>query len=330
MVFSFDTIYFCVYNNIMAKQIIQAPKSKIDNKFVAYTYIMITLCWFVGGLFIIVLAAGSGANLDNYWEGSVSSIMLYLFYLGLFFLLCKQLKLKGPEIRQAVDLNKKVSLYNISLIFLLAGLVLVSFMLFVQGFSDIMIWSGYKVPGGGLVPANFAQYVMGVFTLCFFPAVIEELLFRGIILKGLLRFGKMAAIVGSAVLFAVYHHNPEQLVFQFILGIVFAAVVLKTGNLLYGMILHFLNNFSVVTITYILGKDPLLNLAWNLKLIAVALGLAAIGAVMVIGVVKSVKVHDDNVRVQKTEKFFSLSNIGYFIGLALAFCVLIIIAIPRW
>ena len=75
------------------------------------------------------------------------------------------------------------------------------------------------------------------------PCVCEEVLFRGIIMRGLRQFGVTFSIIVSSLCFALMHGNFEQLVLQFVLGLAIASAVTLTGNLLIGAAMHFANNF---------------------------------------------------------------------------------------
>ncbi|MBQ8885416.1 MAG: CPBP family intramembrane metalloprotease [Clostridia bacterium] len=77
------------------------------------------------------------------------------------------------------------------------------------------------------------------------PAIFEELLFRGVILRGFLQFGKAAAVILSAVLFALAHGNVDQLIYQFLLGAAMGYLYLETRNLAVCCVVHFTNNFFV-------------------------------------------------------------------------------------
>jgi len=60
----------------------------------------------------------------------------------------------------------------------------------------------------------------------------EELLFRGLILRGLLRhYTTRTAIIASAVLFGVFHLNPWQFLGATVLGVLFAWIFVRTGSL---------------------------------------------------------------------------------------------------
>ena len=89
-----------------------------------------------------------------------------------------------------------------------------------------------------------------VLAVVLFPAVSEEMLFRGLILRGLCgRFGPIAGVVGSGVLFALVHLNPWQLLPLSLIGIFIGFIVYRTGSLYTGIIAHGANNlFSIAAL----------------------------------------------------------------------------------
>jgi len=81
------------------------------------------------------------------------------------------------------------------------------------------------------------------FTLVVVAAVTEELLFRGLILRGFLQnYSVRKAIVVSALLFGAFHLNPWQFTGAVVLGGVFAWWFVKTRSLLPCLFGHALNN----------------------------------------------------------------------------------------
>lgn len=80
-----------------------------------------------------------------------------------------------------------------------------------------------------------------------FAPLFEEWLCRGLVLRGLFRKMKPgAAIIVSAIFFAVLHMNPWQAVPAFILGTLFGYVYYRTGSLKLTMLMHCVNNTSAV------------------------------------------------------------------------------------
>ena len=81
--------------------------------------------------------------------------------------------------------------------------------------------------------------------------ILEELLFRGIILEGFLRnYSPQKAIIWSAVLFGAFHLNPWQAIGAIIFGLFVGWLYWKTNSLIPGIILHFVNNFLVFCLIF--------------------------------------------------------------------------------
>ncbi len=84
------------------------------------------------------------------------------------------------------------------------------------------------------------------------PALMEELFFRGIFQRELKEFSLWAQVLLCGGLFALYHQNPAQTVYQFICGASFALVAAKAGSFLPTVLSHFINN-ALVIVLYSLG-----------------------------------------------------------------------------
>lgn len=85
-----------------------------------------------------------------------------------------------------------------------------------------------------------------------FAPIVEEVLFRGIIMHGLMRnYRSWHAILLSGILFSVYHLNPWQMSYTFFLGLLLGWIMVKTRSLPFAILVHALNNLLVLlSITY--------------------------------------------------------------------------------
>lgn len=99
------------------------------------------------------------------------------------------------------------------------------------------------------------------------PAVMEELLFRGLILRALRRFGERPAILLTALFFTLCHSTVGQLLPAFVIGLCLGYVVLTTRSLLTSMLIHFLYNAAVTAVTLLGGEDSSLRLLLSCLLI---------------------------------------------------------------
>lgn len=82
--------------------------------------------------------------------------------------------------------------------------------------------------------------------------IVEELIFRGIILQGFRRnYNGFIAVFMSALLFALFHLNPWQFPATFVLGLLLGFLVIRTNNIVLSILGHALNNFMVLlNVTY--------------------------------------------------------------------------------
>ena len=80
--------------------------------------------------------------------------------------------------------------------------------------------------------------------------IAEEIGFRGVLLGGLLRmrFKPWVAIIVSALVFAYFHGTYLQLVGTTVFGIITGWLYWRTRSLIPGMIIHIVNNSSVVAL----------------------------------------------------------------------------------
>lgn len=77
---------------------------------------------------------------------------------------------------------------------------------------------------------------------CLLMPVVEEYMFRGIVLQNMKPYGKWLAIILSAVLFAIGHGNPVNILLSLVPGLVFAETAWKTEGIRYGIFFHILVN----------------------------------------------------------------------------------------
>lgn len=86
-------------------------------------------------------------------------------------------------------------------------------------------------------------------TIALAPAISEEVLFRGALLRGLAsRLPAIAALLIAAAMFSAYHFNPVQMPATFTLGLVLGVLSLRAGSILPAVIAHGLNNAIVIIV----------------------------------------------------------------------------------
>ena len=92
--------------------------------------------------------------------------------------------------------------------------------------------------------ADLTHNPIGILTLCIIAPIAEEYLFRGLMMRKMLRWNisPWYAIIGSSIMFGLIHLNPAQIPGPIILGIVMAWMCYRTRSLIPGIIIHITNN----------------------------------------------------------------------------------------
>ena len=170
------------------------------------------------------------------------------------------------------------------------------------------------VLGGSVVFSSFTEWIIDVINLLFgeqvltygsvenlienVPAswlilcgviiapVIEEILFRQLLLENLLPYGTGKAVLSSGILFGIMHLNAEQLLYSMFVGIIFGMVVVRTGKVRYAIYMHIMTSLFGAVILPGLPVD-------RAEMIAIALIL---GGMVSVGV-EIRKYYMQNVRV---------------------------------
>ena len=136
----------------------------------------------------------------------------------------------------------------ISLVFIGMGLAMVSntaAQLMDENLSLFGLKNSVSMTNDSLL--NPFQTILYMFAVSAVPAFAEEFAFRGIVMGRLKKYGKCFAVIASSVMFGAMHGNTTQIVFAFILGLVFGFVDMIADSILPSIIIHFINNFYAVT-----------------------------------------------------------------------------------
>jgi sodium transport system permease protein len=101
-----------------------------------------------------------------------------------------------------------------------------------------------------IVPADGSRgFWSTILLMALTPAVCEETLFRGPILRGLrTRMGPIAAAVITGVLFGLIHLDLYRLLPATILGTLLGLIVLECGSIVPAMLAHLCNNTILIAL----------------------------------------------------------------------------------
>ncbi|WP_083238829.1 type II CAAX endopeptidase family protein [Caloranaerobacter ferrireducens] len=197
---------------------------------------------------IILLAIGSLVQSWDIYKGLIITEYIIILLPVLIYL-----KIKGQSLKEVLRLNK----LSLKQILLIPIIVILSYpigaflnliaMIFLSFFGEIK-------PPPIPIPNNEIELLKGFFVVALSAGICEEVMFRGLIMKGYENLGKWKAIIFSAVLFGFFHFNIQNLLGPIFLGLLFGYIVYKTDSLFASMLAHFTNNAFALFLGFIVNK----------------------------------------------------------------------------
>ena len=130
---------------------------------------------------------------------------------------------------------------------------------FIGNICNLLIISIFKFKGR--TPLINEPLYIDVIMAVFVAPILEEIVFRGVIMNNLRKYGIRVAIIINSLLFGLSHYNIEMIVPAFLTGIVFSYVAYKY-SIKYSILIHFFINAITKTsqVLAILRIDILLIL----------------------------------------------------------------------
>ena len=98
----------------------------------------------------------------------------------------------------------------------------------------------------------------GYMVIALLPPVVEEMVFRGCVLRALLQWKprrRWLMIALSAFIFALIHMNPAQMPHAFLIGLLLGWLYMRTGSIVPGVAYHWANNTAAYAL-YHLYHNP--------------------------------------------------------------------------
>ena len=144
--------------------------------------------------------------------------------------------------------------------------------------------AGNSSNSGAIDMINSSPAAYTLLFAVFLGPLVEEVIFRHIILRRLLPFGEGFAVSVSALLFGFYHGNIAQLLYAFWVGWILGIVAVRTGKLIHTVLLHcslnLLGSLPAIILPYLEAHIP----AEGADMTAAGL-LASLGILGYLGVV---------------------------------------------
>lgn len=181
------------------------------------------------------------------------------------------------------DFKKALSLYQPKLVHTIGAVVFwIGLFLVSNGLANLMMpLSSYnqEVNEQLTTALMYDNIWINLWVVAVMPAICEEILFRGMIYKGIENQGRSPkrAILISGILFGLMHMDFIRMVPTALLGIGFAYVLYKSGSIFLCMLMHFLNNGMIVWVQHFTSNEVAPIPIKNEELIMISLVYIIIG-----------------------------------------------------
>lgn len=137
----------------------------------------------------------------------------------------------------------------------LTGILLLPLVTFINAFS-MLFATNYVSESSEQLVSN--PFWVNLLIIAVIPAVMEELIYRGIFYHAYREKGVILGAVASAIVFGVMHRNLNQFFYAAVLGVVFCILVEITGSIYASMAAHFaINGWNVLLLAI---QKPLANM----------------------------------------------------------------------
>lgn len=171
---------------------------------------------------------------ENTWY--VYSLLIVSFYFigaPVFYFLVKDIPTGGTKEKKTLKWYEFICIFIMCAatmyIFNYVGIVINFLIGLLTGGTDLNPLSS-TLEGIGVLPTAL---IAGIAS-----PIVEELVFRKVLLDRLRKYGDVIAILVSGLCFGFYHGNIAQFLYASALGFIFAYVVIRTGKIGYSIALH--------------------------------------------------------------------------------------------
>ncbi|KZX13314.1 CPBP family intramembrane glutamic endopeptidase [Methanobrevibacter oralis] len=291
----------------------------MDKKFfskIGFNYLILGITALIFQVLVISLVSAS--NIPILTDSNITVILVaicnYVLPLPIFLYLMN--KFESSEIeKESVDLKTFIKYIAITITLMLIGNLIGIILTTIIGGA---IQSEISNPVENLI--NSTNIWLNLALISIIGPIFEEILFRKILIDKTIKYGARISIIISALLFGLFHGNVNQFFYAFLMGGFFAYVYIKTGKIIYPIILHLIVNLmgSVISLKLIQsisnlysGSINLFDASFVIIYVIIILILVTIGLILLLTKFKTAKFKGSKTKINLKKPFkTSLINVG--------------------
>ncbi|MDD3173715.1 MAG: type II CAAX endopeptidase family protein [Herbinix sp.] len=154
-----------------------------------------------------------------------------------------------------------------------------------------------------------SNFVISLIYAAIIAPIIEELIFRKLLLDKLRRFGDIPAILMTGIAFGLFHMNLSQFFYAAVLGFIFAYVTIRTNTIKYSILLHMMiNSLSTAFIMPVVINNNIIGSFIIILWIVLSITL---GIIFFLVNMKKIKIEKSVPPIKMSTYFLNLGTILY-------------------
>ena len=257
---------------------VKVENKKVFNRIGFAIFVTMILVNVIQITFFGIIGAINQELLSATWISYASiAISFYLIGFPVFYFMIKNLPEEEKRESRTLGFLEiiKICVMSYSVVYIVNLLTNLLMML-------IAVFKGSEVTNPLVNMLEGSNWIWSLIFAGILSPIIEEMMFRGLMLNKLRRYGDKVTIITTAVLFGLFHGNFSQFFYAVALGMIFAYVTLKTGTIKYSIILHIVVNIMGSVILPLLIGD-------GSNLVAVGCVGLVLLAIVIVGLVLLIK-----------------------------------------
>lgn len=200
---------------------------------IGFSYLIYAICTIAFPI-IIFHIIGNGFEIVNNinFRLVISSICNYILPFPILLFLMKKLEREKLE-KESLSITSFLLYFCISFTLMIIGNLIG---IGVTSLIGTAIQSDIANPIQTLI--NSSDILLNLIIISIIGPIFEELFFRKLLIDRTIKYGAKISIILSATLFGLMHGNLNQFFYAFLLGGFFSYTYIKTGKIIYPIILH--------------------------------------------------------------------------------------------
>lgn len=300
-----------------------------------------------------ILADGILKNLypelaeSKWFNWALSFIPLYFVAIPIGFLILRPIPAEKPE-RKDIGFGKFATFFLMCFALMYIGNIVGTLV------NTLISWfSGTQIINPVYEMLSSSDVYLNMLFAVIAAPVLEELIFRKLLIDRIYIYGEGTAILVSGLMFGLFHGNLSQFFYAFALGSMLAYIYLRTGRIRYTILIHMLINFcggivpflvldnlDIEEISKLAESDPQAIVAYAMNhlpqflgvgiYITVVFALFAAGLILLIERRNRVVLYPTEFQIEKSERFKKVFlNAGMILFILMELAIMAFVALSN-